>query len=234
MNAIALSSQNSSSARLTLIWDAISDVGYFASREDLRKTYEKSLHMHSLSSSEALTFLAETLLEPRADHQRRTLLFTRANWSAHSLRSVFGLDRQARFLDLLGGVSDHADSSADLQEAIEGLSLLEVQDFCADIIVGHIGKILGIVPAKVDVNRPVTDMGMDSLTAMELRLMIEKEVGIELPLMSLASGGSVRQLASQIAARLHGVDEPAEAPDMTEFLLAKHEVAPLASSNPAA
>src|SRR6185312_17345813 len=53
--------------------------------------------------------------------------------------------------------------------------------------------------AAVDPLRPLSELGMDSLMAVELRLALESRLRIDLPLMSLAEGTSVASIATRLA-----------------------------------
>jgi hypothetical protein len=56
--------------------------------------------------------------------------------------------------------------------------------------------------ASLDPLRPLSDVGMDSLMAVELRLALEARLRIDLPLMSLAEGTSVASIATRLASAL--------------------------------
>ena len=60
-------------------------------------------------------------------------------------------------------------------------------------------NILRLPSAAVDPLRPLSEMGMDSLMAVELRLALENRLHVDLPLMSLAEGTSVASIATRLA-----------------------------------
>src|SRR6185312_510938 len=60
-------------------------------------------------------------------------------------------------------------------------------------------NILRLPAAGIDPQRPLSEMGMDSLMAVELRLALESRLRIDLPLMSLAEGTSVASIATRLA-----------------------------------
>ena len=65
-------------------------------------------------------------------------------------------------------------------------------------------NILRLPPAAVDPLRPLSEMGMDSLMAVELRLALESRLRVDLPLMSLAEGTSVASIATRLANAVAG------------------------------
>ena len=60
-------------------------------------------------------------------------------------------------------------------------------------------NILRLPAASIDPLRPLSEMGMDSLMAVELRLALENRLRIDLPLMSLAEGTSIASIAGRLA-----------------------------------
>jgi len=50
--------------------------------------------------------------------------------------------------------------------------------------------------------RPLSEVGMDSLMAVELRLALESRLRVDLPLVSLAEGTSVASIAARLAGAL--------------------------------
>ena len=80
----------------------------------------------------------------------------------------------------------------------------------------RVATVLGMEPAQVDPDRPLMTMGLDSLTAMELKVEIETGVGASLPLSILLEGSTIHDLAERASAHLTGSptrpSQPAAAP----------------------
>ena len=54
-----------------------------------------------------------------------------------------------------------------------------------------------LAPDKVDLDRPLLNLGLDSLTAMELKVEIDAFLGAALPLSVLLESGGIRELAER-------------------------------------
>jgi acyl carrier protein len=54
---------------------------------------------------------------------------------------------------------------------------------------------------RVDVDRSLPDMGIDSLMAVELRTAVRADLGVEVPIVDLLERFSLRGLAAAIAER---------------------------------
>lgn len=65
-----------------------------------------------------------------------------------------------------------------------------------------VAKVLRLPVDRLDMSRPLTDMGVDSLLMVEVQLAVERRVGLEVTVMELSRGYSVAQLAAHLLDRL--------------------------------
>ena len=71
-----------------------------------------------------------------------------------------------------------------------------------DVLRGHLARILGTTPAQIDVERPLADLGMDSLMAVELAGALEREVGRPVSVMQMIQASSTHAVVELLAASL--------------------------------
>ena len=64
----------------------------------------------------------------------------------------------------------------------------------------QVAAVLGMEPEKVDPDRPLMSMGLDSLTAVDLKMGVESSLGVTFPLSSLLEGTTLRDLAVTVGA----------------------------------
>ena len=57
-------------------------------------------------------------------------------------------------------------------------------------------------PVKIDVEQPLNLLGVDSLMAVELINRIESDLAVDVPVLKVIEGASLRQLASFLVDRL--------------------------------
>jgi phthiocerol/phenolphthiocerol synthesis type-I polyketide synthase C len=62
-------------------------------------------------------------------------------------------------------------------------------------------------PSLLDIQSPLTNFGVDSLMAAELRTQIERDIGVVVPVVELLDGPSVAGLADWLAATLSGAGQ---------------------------
>jgi acyl-CoA synthetase (AMP-forming)/AMP-acid ligase II/acyl carrier protein len=83
---------------------------------------------------------------------------------------------------------------------------------------GEVARALRLGPAAVDPRQPVSTLGLDSLTTLQLKNALEASLGVSLPVTRLLNGVSIATLASQVLTELL-LYAPAPVPqDMTGLL----------------
>jgi NAD(P)-dependent dehydrogenase (short-subunit alcohol dehydrogenase family)/acyl carrier protein len=80
----------------------------------------------------------------------------------------------------------------------------EARDIAAQGIIQKLFQVLTIAVEDLDVARNITSYGLDSLTAIELRNWIAKELRANLQILELLSGGTINDLAALIVQKTRG------------------------------
>ncbi len=90
---------------------------------------------------------------------------------------------------------------------------------------GQLAHTLDLPETRIDVEQPLTNLGIDSLMAMEIKSRVEGELGVDIPIVHLLEGPTISKLADQLlpqlAQRPAGPPnpEPTETPDQTEDVM---------------
>jgi acyl carrier protein len=124
---------------------------------------------------------------------------------------------------LFSEIGDRADLSAGdepLADKLRSLGSEAALALLRTVVAEESARILRLPAGDVDPARPLSQLGMDSLMAVELRLALEARLRIDLPLVSLAEGTSVASIAARLGTAL-----AAGAPDAAALaaLAARHE-----------
>lgn len=77
------------------------------------------------------------------------------------------------------------------------------------MLVAEIARISRTPPEQVDIVKPLTELGIDSLMGVELRLAAEERLGIDIPLLAIGGAGSIVDLAERCLKQIRELDEKA-------------------------
>lgn len=194
MEALAHLRRRCNLPALAVGWGAIDDVGYLARKEDLKETLEKRTGLRPIASREALAVLEEMI---SADATQ--VGAAEVDW-AGALRFLPSGGRP-KFTALRGQGGEAGDTlgqSGNFKDNILALPEAERLPAVTHMLAEVVAKILRLPVAKLDVQRPVLELGVDSLMALELQMTIEKEFGVAVPTMEFLGGLSTAQVAARV------------------------------------
>jgi acyl carrier protein len=69
-------------------------------------------------------------------------------------------------------------------------------------ILENVARSIGTLPARIDPERSLLDLGLDSLIAMEVRNQINADFGINVPITRFTQSANVRALAAHVAEQI--------------------------------
>jgi phthiocerol/phenolphthiocerol synthesis type-I polyketide synthase D len=72
----------------------------------------------------------------------------------------------------------------------------------------RVAGVLRVPVAKLDIEQPLTALGLDSLMAIELKNRIERELKVRIPIVTFLQGPGIAQFAGQILEQLAAQQEP--------------------------
>ncbi|HWV42181.1 beta-ketoacyl reductase, partial [Pseudorhodoplanes sp.] len=202
---------------LAVGFGAISDAGYLARNEQAGAALSQRLGRSMLTASEALAGLQALLQGDPYDVNAAAVVFARMNWAM--ARKELKLVRSSLFenlrLDDLAGGGASSQSAAELLEQLRGLPDAEVQEKLAQLIGDAITRTLRLPSGEIDRNRPLSELGMDSLMMLELRMSLEEQVALDIPLMSLTSGLTISELSQRLTGILRSKSKAAISGEMS-------------------
>ncbi|MGH7038338.1 MAG: beta-ketoacyl reductase, partial [Stellaceae bacterium] len=177
---------------LAVAWGPIEDAGYLAARPDTREALARRLGAKPIPAAQALAGLPALLASGRP-----VAAFAETSWT-----------EARRFLPILATspfaeIRAKASASPSDESLADRLALLgpeEALTLLKSVVAEEAATILRLPAGAIDPQRPLSEIGMDSLMAVELRLALESRLRIDLPLVSLAEGTSVASIAQRLAA----------------------------------
>ncbi len=176
---------------LAVGWGPIADAGYLADRPDTRDALARRLGAKPIPAAEALAGLPALAASPLP-----FAAFAETSWS--EARRYLPILATSLFADIRAEATalPSDDSLVERLAALDGEAALTL---LKGVVTEEAASILRLPAAGIDAQRPLSELGMDSLMAVELRLALESRLRIDLPLVSLAEGTSVASIAGRLA-----------------------------------
>lgn len=198
-------------------WGAIGDAGYLARNAAIRDQLAAKLGADPLSTDSAMAFLEELLSGGQTNLYAGDINWQRLRSGLPTLQSrIYGeVTKKAG--------REEAAEGEDALARMQAMQPAEALDFVAGILAEEVGQVLRLAPEKIDRNKPVFDLGMDSLMALELKLSMEDRFRIDVPVMALSDGGSINKLAEQVVRQVRGGDAEEELlPGGVQTIISRH------------
>jgi len=213
LDALAHERRARGQTALTINWGPWAEVG-FATTEHGRRAHARleGLGISRFSPAQGLATLASAMASGETQ-----LAFMSVDWPR-----FFEADPPARLSPLLRGLLPATGETEKGAEGVPKLTLMgksasEQQTLLAAAITNIIAAVLRLPVGDITPTARITDLGVDSLVAIEIKNRIQRGVGVDVALTALLEGPTVVALAGTLLAQLKVVamkasvsDEPME------------------------
>lgn len=199
LEGLAASRRQSGLAATCIAWGPIGDAGYLSRQHAVRDALAQRLGAAPLAAADALALLG------RRPGGEGTLAVADFAWPtlAGRLPSA-GAGRFAELRRRFGEADGASCADEDLPAQLAGRPKAEIAAVLRRVLGQEVARLLGIGSERINPAKPLHELGMDSLMAVELALALEKRLAIRLPAMLLNDGPSLERLADNLAERLAG------------------------------
>ncbi|WP_407049800.1 SDR family NAD(P)-dependent oxidoreductase [Methyloraptor flagellatus] len=187
---------------LAVAWGAIADAGVLARDVETAKKLERVTGVVGLPVKDALRHLGQILAGPHAPTVYCADI--RAGAATRDLKLL----QTPTFRDLFqGGDAAEAGGGIDLAAIVHENNEADARRIVGELIAAEVARILRLAAEEIDLFRPLGELGMDSLMALELRMNVEKKFGVELPLVAITSVRNLSDLAAKLIANIKADDK---------------------------
>lgn len=181
--------------KVTVIgWGPVGDVGMLKDRPKVKAALEATIGTPCLSSREVVSAMSALAADASV---------TSAHFMAIDWRRVLSLPvmRSPR----LDAVREKATSEGDaknLKAMLAGKAPEEVSGILTKIVREETARIMGMAEEELSLTQPLSDIGMDSLTVLELACALEERTGVRMNSAAGFAGANIRSVADRLAASL--------------------------------
>jgi NAD(P)-dependent dehydrogenase (short-subunit alcohol dehydrogenase family)/acyl carrier protein len=175
---------------LTVSWGYLGQVGFVARHDDIAKRF-KAMGVTPVSPQDALLLLGRFL---RTDPVHTGVM--RVEWRKWGEGIPFDVvtPRFQHLIEEHAAGAESSQSSGATLRALREAKPAERRKMLETLVRNQVARVLGIVPSKLDVEKPLSELGLDSLMAVELKNWVESDLRLNLPTVELLSGPSVVKL----------------------------------------
>ena len=200
LDALAHQRHASGLPALVINWGALGGEGYVARNERVAE-YLARQGTTPLTPGEVVVLL-ESFLNAGATQA----LALRVDWS--KWRQSFRGSQESPLLEHIftasGDGVETAGSKSDWRVRIETAATEDRLALIGQAVRDVVGSVLRVKPDGLRADQPLTDLGLDSLMAVEIENSIESTIGVALPPASLMRARTISQIATLIAEHLGG------------------------------
>jgi NADPH:quinone reductase-like Zn-dependent oxidoreductase/NADP-dependent 3-hydroxy acid dehydrogenase YdfG/acyl carrier protein len=219
MEGVARRRRQQGHTALAVGWGPITDVGVLARSELLRSRLQKLMGVRGMRATEALDLMAQALSLPASPEL--------AVITISPTEGIFTADRLAvlkspTYVNFVRGGQTGETAGGDLDlHAIAKTQGIEVaRRALTGVIVAQLARVLHSREDEISRVRPVGEIGLDSLMALEFAMSLEESFGIHVTLTSSVGTLTVAGLANEIISQLDL--EPTQESALVKSLAERH------------
>lgn len=173
----------------TIDWGAIADTGFVARDEQLASYLETS-GMAGLHATEAEVALG-TLLRTGLGR----ICYGRGDWEQTG-RTNIALSRTPRFASMISG---RGRDDSDLAKRLSSLSGDALVAEIAGFVTSTLSDLLKVTLSPDDLEMPMSEAGLDSLSSFELKMRLETELGVSIMASHFLKAPTIGELSKVLA-----------------------------------
>jgi phthiocerol/phenolphthiocerol synthesis type-I polyketide synthase C len=177
---------------LAIGWGAIKDAGFLTRHANVAEMLKSRSGLDATPVSEALPELGRLCAVG-------ALRVCVARFNLQRLGQAMAGARVPKFQDLIPqDTTSDMESGENFADTIKATPEADRRALVLARIRDHAGRVLGGGAGQVDVERPLAEMGLDSLMAVELAAAIERDLGQPVSVMQMLSAGNISAIADLV------------------------------------
>ena len=205
----------------TINWGVISGTGYVARHPEVAEFLGRQGYL-SFTPEEVLDVLGEVLKRDIAH-----VMAAHIDWKKlHAFAPRTTNSSRIRHLIPSEDGSRSNANEGSIRSVLQNTSPAQRAERLEEYLRAQVGRLLGGSRTALEVDRPISDFGLDSLVAAELTVLLDRDFGVQIDGSQLLSGATLRGLGKLILQRLL-LSDTAEAPETQSRKLSTQDADPL-------
>jgi acyl carrier protein len=208
MEGLARRRRQKGLAALAVAWGPISDVGVIARNARLQSGLQKMTGMTGMPAREALELMVQAIDQSAGENPVITISPNDGSFGGDRLVTLRSPTYSA-FVNRSQKVGEGDGEAVDLQALAASAGIEAARRKVADVISAQLSHVLHIREEDISQVRPLGEIGLDSLMAVELVMNLEECFGIQIPLGGSSGSKTIAEIADEIIAHI-GLDRDRE------------------------
>lgn len=205
MDSFAAYRNSISLPAISLDLGVITDVGYLSENKELAARMAQQ-GFQGTDTATLMSLIEMAITEPRRQGAFSQVITGLGDWKEGQSLGNFDAPVFAQFRHQFFETAEHQEED-NAETLREGLQLAENFDEAAGAIYNalsaRIAAHLSVPVESISPSSPISEYGIDSHAAVELRNWISKKAESTVPILDILASGSLSELASKIAAKSH-------------------------------
>jgi NADPH:quinone reductase-like Zn-dependent oxidoreductase/acyl carrier protein/short-subunit dehydrogenase len=207
MEALCAERRRAGLPGLAMAFGAIADAGYLTRDAASRALLTERLGGAAITADDALDALEAAMAAPEPGVGAS--ICARIDWAAAGRELALTATPLFARIEIPAGAEARG-GTAQIRARLAGMAPEAVRAEVLALLAIEACRILRLPPEEIDPAQPLADMGFDSLMAIDLRMAAEEALGVDIPLMSIAGGATLADVAGRAAVRIAAPPEPEE------------------------
>jgi acyl transferase domain-containing protein/NADPH:quinone reductase-like Zn-dependent oxidoreductase/acyl carrier protein len=220
MEGVARRRRKEGRTALAVGWGPITDVGVLARSEMLRSRFQRLLGVRGMRAAEALDLMAQVLELPSTPELAVVTISPSEGIFAADRLEVLKSPTYANFVRNNQLDGEAAATLIDLHAIAKTQGIEITRRALTGVIVAQLARVLHAREDEISRVRPVGEIGLDSLMALEFAMSLEESFGIQVAMTSSIGTLTVSGLVNEIICQLDLV--PTEESTMAKSVAERH------------